>query len=226
MPEPHVRADAQQAGRHGGIDRVRAQAEEPGGPEDERRVPDRIGGGQQDHPLRPGRELAEALDVLVFDPPGQIARVREREPAGQFGRAQALVELEQGERIAAGLLDDPGGHALVEPTRDDRGQQRPRVIVSQPPDFKLRQPGEFGVWLAYREHQRDRLGQQAAPDETEDLSGGPVEPLRVVHHAQQRPFLRRLRHQAERGEGDHEPVRVVARGQPERDAQRASLRCG
>ena len=127
MPEPHMRADAQQVGRHGGIDRVRAQAEEPGGPEDERRVPDRIGGGQQDHPLRPGRELAEALDVLVFDPPGQIARVREREPAGQFGRAQVPVELEQGERIAAGLLDDPGGHALVEPSRDDRGQQRPRV---------------------------------------------------------------------------------------------------
>jgi hypothetical protein len=136
------------------------------------------------------------------------------------------VELEQGERIAAGLLDDPGGHALVEPPRDDRGQQRPRVIVPQPSDFELRQTGQFGVGLAHREHQRDRLGQQAAPDEAEDLSGGPVEPLRVVHHAQQRPFLRRLRHQAERGQSDQEPVRVVARGQPERDAQRAPLRCG
>ena len=57
------------------------------------------------------------------------------------------------------------------------------MIVPQPSDVELRQTGQFGIGLAHREHQRDRLGQQAAPDEAEDLSGGPVEPLRVVHHA-------------------------------------------
>ena len=228
MPEAHARADAQQAGRHGGIGGRGVQAEEPGRPEDERRVPDRIGGGQQDHPPRLGRERTEALDVLVLDAPGQIARVREGEPAGQFGRAEAPVELEQGQRIAAGLHEDPGAHALVERPRGDRGQQRASRPVRQPVQPEPGQAGQVvqGRRRPGREHQRDRLGQQAASDEPEDLSGGLVEPLRVVHHAQQRPLLGRLRHQAERREGDQEPVRVVARGQPERHAQRAPLGCG
>ncbi len=76
------------------------------------------------------------------------------------------------------------------------------------------------------QHQRDRLRQRAAPDEPEDLSRGLVEPLRVIHDAEQRPILRRLRHQAERSEGDQEPVRVVSRGQSERDAERAPLGLG
>ena len=119
------------------------------------------------------------------------------------------------------------GHALVEPARDDRGQQRPRVLVPQPPDFKLRQPGQFGIagWRTANTSATDSASRRR-PTNAKDLRGGPVEPLRVVHHAEQRPFLRRLRHQAERGESDQEPVRVVARGQPERDAQRAPLRCG
>jgi hypothetical protein len=141
VPEAHVRADAQQSGRHGGIGRPGVQAEEPGRPEDERRVPHRVGGGQQGHLPRLGRELTEAFDVLVLDAPGQVARVREGEPAGQFGRAQAPVEFEQGERIAAGLLDDPGAHALVERTRRDRRQQRARRLVPQ--SFQL-QPGQAG----------------------------------------------------------------------------------
>jgi hypothetical protein len=155
-----------------------------------------------------------------------------REPAGQFGRAEAPVELEQGERIAAGLLDDPGAHALVERTRRDRREQRAGGLVRQ--SLQL-QPGQAGQVVQRagvtgrrpgREYQRDRFGQQAAPDEPEDLCGGLVEPLRVVHHAQQRPSLGGLRHQAERREGDQEPVRVVPRGQPERDAQPAPLGFG
>jgi hypothetical protein len=53
-----------------------------------------------------------------------------------------------------------------------------------------------------------------------------VEPLCVVHDAQQRLLLGRLSHQAERPEGDQEPVAFMSRGKPERDAERASLGLG
>jgi len=80
-----------------------------------------------------------------------------------------------------------------------------------------------------REHQRDRLRKQPAPDEPEDLSRGLVEPLCVIHDAQQRLLLGRLRHQAEGPEGDQEPVGVMSqrfRDQPERDTEPVSLGLG
>jgi hypothetical protein len=37
----------------------------------------------------------------------------------------------RGQRVAAGLGDDPGPDPLVQPTGDDRGQQRSRVRIDQ-----------------------------------------------------------------------------------------------
>ena len=89
----------------------------------------------------------------------------------------------------------------------------------------LRSLGSLG-WRPGREHQRDRLRQQAAPDEPEDLGRGLVEPMCVIHHAQQWLLLGRLRHQAERPEGDQERVGVMSRGKSERDADSVSLGLG
>ena len=55
MPEPHVHAELQQASLRGSVDARGVQAEDVGGPEDQGRVPDRIGGCEQDQPLIPGR---------------------------------------------------------------------------------------------------------------------------------------------------------------------------
>jgi len=77
-----------------------------------------------------------------------------------------------------------------------------------------------------RENLRYRLRQQTAPDKAENLSRGLVEPLRVVHDAQQRLLLGGLRHEAERRDRDQEPVRAVSRGEPERDAEPAPLGFG
>ena len=100
----------------GGANGGDVQAEDPCRPQDQGRVPDRIGGRQQDQPLSLPGQRTQAVYVLVLDAPGQISRIRKREPAGEFGCTQALVELEQGERIAVCLLDDPGPDALVERT--------------------------------------------------------------------------------------------------------------
>ena len=235
MPEPHVHAELQQAGVRGQVDVCGVQAEDVSPAEKHGRVPDRIGGREQDQPLRLLRQLTEALQVLDLDAAGQVSRVRKREPAGQFGGTQAAAELEQGKRIAVRLLDDPGPDALVERAGRDRRQQRTSRLFSQPAQPEFGQAGQVirrGDCVGSRgrrpdrEHQRDRLGKQAAPDEPEDLSRGLVEPLCVIHDAQQRLLLGRLRHQAERPEGDQEPVGVVSRGKPERDTEPVSLGLG
>ena len=103
-------------GRRGEVHGADVEAEDLGRPQDQGRVPDLIGGRQQDQPLSLPRQRTQAVYVLVLDAPGQISRIGKREPAGEFGCTQALVELEQGERIAVCLLDDPGPDALVERT--------------------------------------------------------------------------------------------------------------
>ena len=53
------------------------------------------------------------------------------EPAGPLRRSHPMGQLEQGQRVAAGLGDDPVPDPLVQPTGDDRGQQRSRVRIDQ-----------------------------------------------------------------------------------------------
>jgi len=186
MPEAHVRAESQEVGRGGQVHGSGIQAEYLSRPEDQRRVPDRIGRREQDQPLDLVRQLSQASRVLIFDAPGQISRVRKSEPAGEVGGAAASVELEQGQRMAVCLLQNPGADALIERARGDRRQQRPSRLVIQPaqPEFGQTRQGirRENSWGGRpdREYQRYRLRQQAAPDESEDLGRGLVEPLRVV----------------------------------------------
>ena len=79
-------------------------------------VADRIGRREQDQPLDLGWQLTKPRCVLIFDAPGQVSRVRKSEPAGEVGGAPASVELEQGQRMAVRLLQNPGADALVERT--------------------------------------------------------------------------------------------------------------
>ena len=116
MPEAHGRTELQQVGRDGQVDGSGVHAEHLRRPEDQRRVADWIGRRQQDQPLDLGGQLTQACCVLIFDAPGQVSRVRKSEPAGEVGGAPATVELEQGQRMAVGLGQDPGADALVERT--------------------------------------------------------------------------------------------------------------
>ena len=50
--------------------------------------------------------------------------------------------------------------------------------------------------------------------------------MHVVHHAQQRLLFRRLHHQAQRGHGHQELVRLASIGKPERDTQASPLWLG
>ena len=68
--------------------------------------------------------------------------------------------------------------------------------------------------------------QQAAPNESEDLSRGLIEPVRVIQDAQQRLLLGGLRQESEHREGDQKSVGFVSRGKSERNGERTPLRLG
>ena len=225
MPEPHLRADLQQARLRGELGRLPVDAELLRRPPQQQRVPDRVGGGQVQQPARGVRERGDPPPEPVLDPARQRGGA---EAAGELGRAHVARQLEHRERVAARLGQDPLADALVDPPGDHRGQQRASVPFVEAVEPQLREVGQVALRarLADGEHERDRLGEQSPRDEPEHGGGRVVEPLQVVDDAQQRLLLGGGGQQAQHGEPDEEPVRWVTRGQPERDLERDALRRG
>ena len=155
----------------------------------------------------------------------ELARAGQLEAAPQLGRAHPPRQLEQRERIAAGLGDDAVADAVVEPARDGSRQQGAGVLLREPRERQVGQAGERlpRARLANREHDRHRLRQQPPRDEAEHLVRRVVEPLRVVHEAQQRALVGDRGQQAQHGQRDQEAVGRVAGRQAQRHAQRVAL---
>jgi hypothetical protein len=80
------------------------------------------------------------------------------------------------------------------------------------------------TWRPRRQDQRNRLTQQAAADEPEDLSRGPVEPLCVIDDAQEWLVLRALGQEAERRQRNEKKVGGGAYPEAERSSERTALR--
>jgi hypothetical protein len=160
----------------------------------QRGVAGRLGGRRQQQPLRVTRERTDPPVVALLDAARQRPRIRKPEAACQLCRHEIPRKLEQRERVATRLGDDPLPHLLVEPSLDRRGEQLPGVAVAQPPDRKLRQVRQLrGVArLADGEHDRDRLGEQASRGEAQGLRRLAIQPLRIVDQADERLLLRRL----------------------------------
>ncbi len=128
-------------GRHGeqpvGLGRlggVGAEAKTPGRPPQQRRVAGRFGRGQQQQEPGRLRERGDPPPVTLFDPVGQRPSAGQPESAGQLRRGHPAGQLEQGQRVTAGLGDDPVPDPLIEPPRQHRGQQRPGVRIGEPRD--------------------------------------------------------------------------------------------
>jgi len=97
-------------------------------------------------------------------------------------------------------------------------------LSRSPPDYQLRQPRQLVARNPRREDQADRLRYQAARHEPEDLRRGAIEPLLVIHQADQRLLPCHLRQQAQHGQADQEPVRRRPRTQAECGPERITLR--
>jgi len=145
--------------------------------------------------------------------------------AARIRRRQAARQLQQRERVAPCLADDPVAHAVIQRPTDHGVQQGTRIAIAQTLHDELRQAFKLalGASRARREDQGDGLREQTARNEAERLRRGPIQPLRVVDHAEQRPVTGSLRQQAQRGQTDDEAIRRLPCPQPERRGKRVAL---
>ncbi|GAA1171530.1 hypothetical protein GCM10009608_04790 [Pseudonocardia alaniniphila] len=201
------------------------------GPPDQDGVAERLRRGDHQQLTGVRRQRRELAAEALLDPLRQWHRRGQPEPAGQLGGCQPARKLQQGQRIAAGLSNDPVEHPLVHRTGQRRAQQRPRVLVGQTAHHQLLQTRglllvRFLLFagLARREDHRHGLSSQPPCGEHQGLRGGTVEPLNIIHHTDERLLPRHLRKQPEHSEADQQAARWVAVAQPERGGQRLPLR--
>jgi hypothetical protein len=115
---------------------------------------------------------------------------------------------------------------LVEPRRQDRLQERPRLDPPEGIDLELRQAGEQLAGLPRREEQRDLLRREAPGHERERLRRGVIQPLRIVDDGEERALVGRRRHQGVHREADQGAARHAPAGEPEGDAEGLALGLG
>ena len=168
---------------------------------------------------QPGQASREAL----LDARGQRHRGGQPEPARELDGRQPAGQLQQGERVAVRLQNDPIQHVLIQASGQNGLEQCSRVTMPQRLNTQIRQPRERVSHLTGREHERDVLGKQAAGDECERARRRAIEPLRVIDDTQQGSLLRGLREQAEDGQPDQERIRRRSGTQPEGYAERIAL---
>ena len=225
VAEAHQGAELAQA--RGRVRGRRVDAQPSGRLEHQRRVADRLGRRDQHQPPGVVRQRLDPPPEAVLDPPGQRSCPGEAEPARQSGGRDLARELQQRQRVAARLGDEPVAHELVKWPAQGRAQQRTRIVLVQAADRQRRQPGQLvRAVRAPSEHQRRRLRLEATRHEGQRLRRRAVEPLRVVDQAHQRPLGRHLGQQVQHGQPDVDAIRRVARAQPERRPQRVPLRLG
>ena len=133
------------------------------------------------------------------NPPASCAGVS---PRGSSNRASGLP---------ARLGNDPIQHVLIQPSRQDRLQQRPRITMPSGSTRSSGKPASALAPFSRREDERDLLRQEAARHERERARRRTIEPLRVIDDTQERLLLRGLGQQAEGRQSDQERTRGLSR---------------
>ena len=229
MPEPHPDPELDQPGLLGRPARVASDPELLGRAPQQAHVADRLGRRHQQQALGLARKRPDPLQEGLLDAAGQRPRVGKPEPARELRRRQPTRQLQQRERVAARLGDDPVAHALVQPPRHRRRQQRAGVVVGEPADDQLRQAGELVDvgWAraprtpcAIRSASRRRATNASVCAEAR--SSHCASSTRHTSGCSSAASASRLR----TARADQEAIRGGAVLQPERHAQRVALRAG
>ena len=109
--------------------------------------------------------------VVVVEVPGHVAVGGTAKPPANSAVLIRVDELQQRQRIATGLGDEPVTNLLVQMAGDGGSEQRLRVVAGEAVEGQLRQAAEEPLVgrLPDREQNPDGLGQQAPADELQDL---------------------------------------------------------
>ena len=190
VTEPRLLADREQPARLDVIGGRRRDAELRGRAPEQQRIAERLRRREQQQAPRVVGVRLELPDEALLDPSRETLRAQQPEAARQLRRREASRQLEQRQRIAPRLGDDPVPDPLVELESHRRAEQRAGVPVAHAAHLQLGDVLELLARLACGEHDPDRLRQQATGDEGERQRRRLVEPLRVVDDAQQRPIAR------------------------------------
>jgi hypothetical protein len=223
MREAYPGIRVEKAGVRGGRRGFRGNAEIAGRAPDDGRIAHGLGRSDEQELARAGRKRAEAAAVALVGRAGHGPH-QYAEPAGELGRRPAADLLQEVQRIAVGLGDDPVGHAVVERRAQHRSQQVARIGLRQAFHAQIGKPAEVRTAIAGAEDQQNGLGVQPPCGEGQRLRGSSIEPLRIVDQAYQRRGLGTLRQQAQRRQAHEEAVRRRAARHPERGAQGIPLR--
>ena len=116
-------------------------------------------------------------------------------------------------------------HLLVEPGAQHGEQQRAGLRIGQSLDRQHGQRVELARHerLAHAEQHGDWIAPDAPGGEGERLRGGPVEPLRIVDHANHRTVVCGIGQEGQHGHAGSQRVGRAARAKPEGRFQRLAL---
>ena len=226
MPEPErAVVDRSEAGRHGrrpGVD-VHGRSEQRFGRPAQLGEVAVLQRREQEQRSHIGVEGGEPRRERRLEPSRQRQRLR---CSGQVEIDRGGRELDQGERIAGRLREDPplqlvgqGGSVQLE--------ERARRAVVQAGEDEVREPGLVEIARhagADREEQDHRLHLQPSREERQHLGRRPVEPMRIVDDEQQRCPRRALGEHAEGRQTDQEGIGRIALGVAKSDVERPALR--
>jgi hypothetical protein len=93
----------------------------------------------------------------LLDRTRERRRVGQPEPARKLCGRHAARQLQQRQRVAARLRDDPVADSLVDRPADRRAEEGPRVSGAQTVDHQLGQDVELRAAVAHGEHQGNGL---------------------------------------------------------------------
>ena len=98
--------------------------------------------GEEQEALRLVGHRPDPSEEALLEASGERLRRAHAEAARELGRRQSPRELEQRQRVAARLGDDPLDHPLIDAAGDRQAEQPARVFVVQAPHDELGQSGE------------------------------------------------------------------------------------
>ena len=186
-----------------------------------------VGRGEQQQALHRGRQSAAAVQQSLLDPGGEVERRRQRGRALELGCRELAGQLQEGQRVAACLRDEPLGDLVCGVTAQPGRQEGAGFLGVEPSEGQLGQAGRLEgrrCAVTGREHHCHPVRSEPSGAEQQRSRAGGVQPVCVVDDAQHEALLGSRRQQRERGHPHQEGLDSGTVILPERDREGTCLR--